>query len=442
MNGTLVQVAEPQMESAKETTPWRAFEEVYSGRIKALPEQRRIQVALLGLFGVANYGNEASLEAMLGHLRNAYPTRSLTVICPCPERVANDHQIVTFPMSAPDQPRSERVLEKIIKRLLILPREIASWIRTIGYLRHVEQLVIPGTGFLDDFGVSPFRAPLDIFRWCVCARLSGTRVLFVSIGAGPIKNRLSRWFMKTAARTADYRSYRDHISLTFMTSIGVDTSNDPVYPDLAFSLPVPKSRGTASLPGKPCIVGVGVMAYYGWRGNPEHGAAIFRAYIGSITEFVLWLISQGHGVRLIVGDRGDSPAADHVISEVTAQSAALDDGQFVARPIQSLNDVLGELADTDVVVATRFHNVVCALMLDKPVISIGYAAKNDVLLAEMGLSKYCQHIDRVDLATLISHFCEIRDNRKHFESDIRKRRNDYRRQLAEQFETLFPVPTH
>lgn len=199
---------------------------------------------------------------------------------------------------------------------------------------------------------------------------------------------------------------------------------DLVYPDLAFSLPVLKSKGISSSPGKPCIVGVGVMTYYGWTGDSELGAATFRAYLGNITKFVLWLISQGHGVQLIVGDRFDSPAADHVISEVTAKSAAFNDGQFVARPIQSLNDVLRELADTDVVVATRFRNVVCALMLDKPVISIGYAAKNDVLLAEMGLSRYCQHIDWFDLATLISHFCEVRDNRKHFESEILNRRND------------------
>jgi polysaccharide pyruvyl transferase WcaK-like protein len=270
--------------------------------------------------------------------------------------------------------------------------------------------------------------------------LSGTPVLFVSIGAGPIKHRLSRWFMKTAVRFAGYRSYRDHISRNFMTSIGVDTNNDPVYPDLAFSLPVPTTTGSSPLPGRPCTVGVGVMTYYGWRNNPERGAAIFRTYLNNITRFVLWLLSQGHSVRLIVGDCCDSLAAAHVISEVTAKSDTLGDGQFVARPILSLNDVLRELAATDVVVTTRFHNVVCALMLDKPVISLGYAEKNDVLLAEMGLGKYCQHIERFDLATLISHFCEVRDNLKRFESGIRERRGDYQLRLEQQFATLFPGP--
>ena len=47
-----------------------------------------------------------------------------------------------------------------------------------------------------------------------------------------------------------------------------------------------------------------------------------------------------------------------------------------------------QMAETRIVVATRFHNVVCALKMKKPTISIGYASKNDVLLAEMGLAEF------------------------------------------------------
>jgi len=49
-----------------------------------------------------------------------------------------------------------------------------------------------------------------------------------------------------------------------MRAMGVDTSADQVYPDLAFSLPTPAAGG------KPGTVGVGVMAYYG--GNDGNGA--------------------------------------------------------------------------------------------------------------------------------------------------------------------------
>ena len=401
--------------------------------------KRQFRVALLGNFGTGNYGNTGTLAAMLNHLRKIYPDGQLSSICTYPENVVKNHQIQAFPMSPQYPPRPKWFVLRVARRLFLrIPKEIATWVQTIACLRQVERLVIPGTGVLDDLGLSPSGMPFDIFRWCMCARLSGTPVLFISVGAGPIKNRWSCWLMKTAARVAEYRSYRDQISRNFMASISIDTTNDPVYPDLAFSLPVPTTKRSSSLPGRPCTVGVGVMTYYGWCNDPEHGKAIFQTYLDNITAFVLWLFSQGHNVRLIVGDQEDSLAVAHVIEKVASQSAFLIDVQFVANSISCLEDVLRELASTDIVVTTRFHNVVCALMLDKPVISLGYAEKNDVLLAEMGMGKYCQHIERFDLATLISHFCEVRDNRKHFESEIRKRRNDYRRLLSEQFDALFP----
>ena len=69
----------------------------------------------------------------------------------------------------------------------------------------------------------------------------GVKIIFASIGAGPIQHPLSRWFMKSAARAAHYRSYRDTVSKAFMESIGFDARNDPIYPDIAFALSAPSA---------------------------------------------------------------------------------------------------------------------------------------------------------------------------------------------------------
>ena len=70
----------------------------------------------------------------------------------------------------------------------------------------------------------------------------------------------------SAARAAHYRSFRDDRARQAMAAMGVDTSRDPVYPDLAFSLPAPD--GIAAVPG---AVGVGVMEYSG--GNDDRRRA-------------------------------------------------------------------------------------------------------------------------------------------------------------------------
>ena len=45
-----------------------------------------------------------------------------------------------------------------------------------------------------------------------------------------------------------------------------------------------------------------------------------------------------------------------------------------------------EIAPVGTVVAIRYHNVISALKLSKPTLSLSYATKHDVLMADMGLS--------------------------------------------------------
>lgn len=61
----------------------------------------------------------------------------------------------------------------------------------------------------------------------------------VSVGANEISARATRTLVRWVGRLATYRSYRDDISRDAMRAMGVDTSRDQVYPDLAFSLPTP-----------------------------------------------------------------------------------------------------------------------------------------------------------------------------------------------------------
>ena len=41
-------------------------------------------------------------------------------------------------------------------------------------------------------------------------------------------------------------------------------------------------------------------------------------------------------------------------------------------------------------VGARYHNVASALRVSRPTISIGYSAKHQALMADMGLAEFCQ----------------------------------------------------
>ena len=73
------------------------------------------------------------------------------------------------------------------------------------------------------------------------------------------------------------------------------------------------------------------------------------------------------------------------------------------------------------IVATRYHNVVCALMLTKPTISIGYGEKNAVLMADRGLGDYCQAINSLDVDWLIEQFTDLESHAARLRQVITER---------------------
>jgi polysaccharide pyruvyl transferase WcaK-like protein len=360
-------------------------------------------IALLGVFGSGNFGNDASLAAMVQFLHRAKPEAELTCICPDPENVAAAYGIPAVAMSW--HGLSARWFQLLNRALLKVPSRLINFGRAVRHISRFHLLVVPGTGIFDDFGEGPWGVPFGVFRWCLAARLTGTRIAVASVGAGPIHHPISRWFMKAALRMAHYRSYRDSYSKDYMHSIGFDSSVDPVCPDLAFGLEPPAPQPPRS--GDSLTVGVGIMTYYGWHNDPGVGAALFDGYIGKLTGFILGLLDRGHKVRLLIGDKNDKTALEALLARIEAARPGIDFDRLSAPPITSLTDVMGIIAGCDAVVATRFHNVVAALALGKPVISIGYAQKNDMLLGEMGLSEFCQHIERLNPELLEQQFARL-----------------------------------
>lgn len=415
--------------------------------------QKKHRIALFGLFGVSNLGNDSSLQAMLMHIRRLHPEAEVTCICSDPIGIGAKYGLPTVPIrqTAPHNSLNQRSNGFFQWPLKLFRRgadEIRQLVGILGYLRDVDTFIIPGTGILDDFGVRPLEMPYDLFKWCLLANLSGAKVHFVSIGAGPIHHPLSRWLMKNAAKAAVYRSYRDELSKQYMASIGFNTASDPVYPDLVFSLPVtgelPPTAGNmegmvqdAPVQGnKAQVIGIGVMEYYGWRNLPEQGEELYQQYIAKLGQFVLWLLAQQYVVRILIGQAHDQRAVTDLQSYVERALIAGRPAQLIAEPITSIESLFGQIAQTDVVIATRFHNVLCSLMLNKPVISLGYAKKNDVLMAEMGLGDYCQYVEEFAVESLIEQFLTLTAAVDQVRTQLQRKTAEYRQALDEQYRLI------
>lgn len=380
-------------------------------------------IALFGLFGSGNTGNDGSLEAMLSTIKRRCGEADVLCICGEPDNIMRSFGMPATPIYGNYSGNA-------------LVAKLANLFRPYQELRGCKLLIIPGTGALDDFGTGWSGLPLAFFVWCLAARLRGAEVAFVSIGAGPIRHPLSRRLFKAAIGMARYRSYRDRISKNFLQGIGFAAAADPVYPDLAFALPTPPDQRGAAGKNASLAVGLGVMTYQGWRNDPHKGAATYSNYLAKISRFALWLLDQGHTIRLLMGDGTDQRAIDDVQRFVAEHRPSLPADHLHVAKCSTLHDLMCEIVETDVVVATRFHNIVCALKLGRPVLSIGYADKNDALMAEVGLARFCQAMKSLDVDLLIQHFTELTDELSSWRKVLDAVQPRYRSHLLHQEKVL------
>jgi len=406
-------------------------------------------ITFFGNFGTQNLGNECTLQAIIQNARRFSPGATVSCICTNPRATSIAHGIPAFGIShrygevvtAGSGRRHRDPVSRLIRLLVVrLPREVGEWVTAFRILKGTRMLVMTGTGMLGDFGIGPFDLHYEILKWAILARVRGCKLLFVSVGAGPIAHPLSRWIVKSALSLADYRSYRDEFSRRYLESIGFNSSQDRVCPDLAFSLatseilpsPDPHRGGNGR------IVGLGLMEYYGQHHSPEEGERIYQRYVERTARFAAWLLEHGYAVRLLVGDLSYDKRVKGDVRRLLEQKGWACDGERVIdEPISSAEELYAQLARTDMVVATRFHNVLLALMLNRPVIALSYHEKMRSLMAGMGLADYCQDAALLDVPGLIEQFIRLERNAETLSASIKQKAEEYRAALDEQYGRIF-----
>ena len=395
------------------------------------------RLGLFGLLGQGNLGNDGSLEAVLAYLRAEHPDVILDALCSGPELVTARYDIPAEHLRwhHPEHQRASGIAALALRCLgLGLGMGIDAF-RTASWVRRHDAVIVPGMGVLEaTVPMRPWQTPYSMFLLCVSGRLFATKVALVSVGTNVIHQWLTRWLVTTAARLAHYRSYRDTVSRDAMRRMGLDTSRDAVYPDVVFSLPTPQTeRGAAG------TVGVGVMDYSGGNDDRPQADEIRSSYIEKMARFSLWLVDNGYPVRLFTSDSADERIVRQILAGLRAHRPGLDPSRVVAEPVFSLDELMRQTASVDIVVATRYHNVLYALKMAKPTLSLGYAAKHDALMADMGMSRYRQPVKSLDVARLIEQFTELESRSAELRLTITERNAEKARLVDRQFAELSTV---
>jgi polysaccharide pyruvyl transferase WcaK-like protein len=301
-------------------------------------------------------------------------------------------------------------------------------------LKGTDLLIVPGSGVLSDHFGGPLNFPYTLLKWSLLAKVSQTRLAFLSVGAGPLNSPLSRRLVKYSLSVARYRSYRDITSKRLLDNLGVPTTA-PVLPDLAASLRI---DSTPSRPNnhRP-IVGINAFPYFDPRYWPVSDTAKYQRYITTLTSFTSWLIHNNYKVFFFPTQiRADTLVIQDVKNLLT-ESGDLDlRNSLLEFPIHDVADLTARLAAIDLVVATRFHAILLSFLVNKPVLALSNHHKMADLMADMGQSQYLLDINTFFCESLIERFTTLKSNSETVKRQVAYRISEYRRALDRQYDIL------
>lgn len=293
-------------------------------------------------------------------------------------------------------------------------------------MRTADALVMTGTGVLADQYESFLGMPFQMLKWAVAARWCGKEVFFLSVGVESLLDPARIQMMRFALRLARYRSFRDRASGARARRLLKARAGDPLFPDLAFSLPASLTTGHASPPPDTPTVAVGLYAVEGHA---------MPAYLEAVGAFVVRLLDRGFGVRLVIGDtRYDQEAREGMQGWLRARGVA---DRVTDDPATSFQELMDQLAGVDFVVATRLHNLVLAFLLGKPAVSISHMDKDDELMEAMGASAYCVQLQGVEAHQILDSFDRMQRHADEIRHTVRGRVQLFREKLEEQYASVF-----
>ena len=413
------------------------------------------KIAVLHHLGAGNFGDEASLAAVVQNIRKRWPDAQFTALTMNPQDTEKVHGIPALPIrsytwakgyasSSDDMPeassglgnRLANLFQPLVRPAASLFREFQFLLSAYSTIRQFDELVISGGGQLTGRS-GPWGFPFGILIWMTLARIAGLRRVILNIGVGPLNSRLVTLFSVQSLKAANYVSFRDEKSRALAETSGYKGSSH-VSPDNAYLLDIPVFRKPWAARGVP-VVGISPMPYPfcdPWQ-VPSGHQQIYNDFIGKFAKFASSVADRSFSLELFGTDVGvDAQAIDDL-------RAALRDNYRIELPAylpdRTLSELLSRTASVDYVVTCRFHGVIMAHLLNKPVIAIAHHVKVETAMADIGLSEYCFDIASFDPDHLTDAFASLVAHRAEIEQKMKDRLATNRAKLSAQFDELYPV---
>jgi polysaccharide pyruvyl transferase WcaK-like protein len=418
-------------------------------------EQQHPQIALLHHTGCGNLGDDAIIDVVVSNIRRRWGNADITAFSMNPDDTTKRHGIPSYPirrhrwyighrfpsieLTQPGRHELRKWFRKTKNHAVHLPRaafdELAFLVESYRILRSFDLLIVSGGGQLTERG-GPWSFPYALFIWTLMAQWARVRCVFLNVGGGPLNHPLSRFFVARALRAAEYVSFRDKQSQELATDLGF-AGISHVFPDNVYSSEFVLLNVPARVATTP-IIGVAPMPYpfCDLLKCPSDPDAIQGELTDKMAMFASLLVKQSYSLELFGSDTTADPPAIEDMRRVLHNRHDIATPEYT--PLESVSELLSRMAAMDYVVTCRFHGVVFAHLLNKPVLAIAHHPKVTALMTALGLSQYCADIHTFDPIQLMDTFTSLVSDTETIKKRMAASLVDYRVRLATQFDDLFP----
>jgi polysaccharide pyruvyl transferase WcaK-like protein len=390
--------------------------------------KRAPRIGVIYPSGWGNLGDEAILQAAFEGLRRRWPDVVLRAFTLHPERTAANHDVEAefltgvsrpnFLSARGDGPFPVRAARGLARRTRRIPMagtlcafaadltaalvfEASSLRSAWRWLRTADLLLAAGGGQLDAVWGGTWGQPYALARWAWLARRARVPFAFLSVGYGGVPTRLSRRLLGYAVSRAAYCSVRDSGSHFLTMQLGVDVDL-PVVPDLAFAL----KPGSPLRPRRPGYdVGVSPMVYMRSGSWPNGNPVEYQRYVALWADLVSDRVARGDRVHLFVTDPADMEAVRDVLARLDDAARA---GCSVA-DATTPDALLDFFRRLDVVISSRLHGVLLAIVAARPVLALSHERKVRALMSDAGVASFCTDLTTANMDQITERLGDLTD---------------------------------
>ncbi|HTR21212.1 MAG TPA: polysaccharide pyruvyl transferase family protein [Gemmatimonadales bacterium] len=400
--------------------------------------------------GWGNLGDEAIQQSAVAAFRTVWPDSRIRAFTMNPAATAANHGIAAEPITGvshrynyirfDDVPAALRALASAVDRVQrpwtlhrllrhietgvrIVVMEARSVARAWRWLADAGLFVAAGGGQLDDSWGGAWGHPYALARWAWLARRRRVPFVMLSVGFGQAASWLSRAFLRYAVNRSHYCSLREEASRELVRDLGVRVPLS-VVPDLAFAL----RKAPGDLPAAPPLrIGLSPMAFRHYRW-PDADTRRYQGFVDLWVGLVKDRVARGDRVHLYTTNPMDEAVVDDIWSRLDPLVLA----GCRREHLSTVQELLSLYARVHLVVGTRLHAVLLALVAERPPVALSYERKVRTLMRDARLLPYCIDLEGAAVDQVSAAIDAVAEHRDQLQSAVARVVADWRGQVERQ----------